>query len=261
MHHRQREVPSLMTLCINKLQRRFDQVYYLSTSRGDLPSHLLKQIIPKTVNFLQLEKLVEYNPHMEYELNEDLNMHYRTAALKDFVLLRKEAEHPDFQEPASWRELYLEKKKERDDKLIRARANIKSSYKDAEQHQKLHQTKSLQHAPPPPKKSWWGHSAQSRPTSVMGRAVNAVKKEMKISTIRYDSSMASGIGSSGSRALSTSHSKAPVSHLRPPPKVVQLPVTNSKPKPAVLRPPVVNSRPPAVMMAPAAKSFSLALPK
>ncbi|KAJ3029515.1 UNVERIFIED_CONTAM: hypothetical protein HDU68_011908 [Siphonaria sp. JEL0065] len=256
------EPRSLLQLCIAKLNRRFDQVYTLNTALGDVPSHLLKQILPKTLNYTQLERLIEYNPHMEDELVQDLDPYYRTATLREFALLRKEVEKPDFQEPDSWRLFHAKMKQERDEKLMRVKAGINKSYKVMDEEKEKNSTKRLQHFIAPPAKSkGWGSSSSytSRSSNPMSRAINSVKKEIQTSrTPKFESYQ--------SKQISSARTGNPAAVSRPAPP---------KPKPNPALKPSITAKFPAVRnnvralpsaivaqkQAVATKPFSLALPK
>ncbi|KAJ3400551.1 hypothetical protein HDU80_006855 [Chytriomyces hyalinus] len=123
-------VPSLADSCIAKMQRNVDQIYSLNTNLGDVPAHLFLRILPKAMTFVQLERLIEYNPHMEDSLSADLSGYYRLIALREFASLRKAIESSDFEEPDNWRHAYLDMKKERDERLLRVEqhpATVKST--------------------------------------------------------------------------------------------------------------------------------------
>ncbi|KAJ3074578.1 hypothetical protein HDU98_010855 [Podochytrium sp. JEL0797] len=176
---------------------------------------------------------------------------YRTATLRDFALLRKDAESPNFKEPASWRDLYLEKKHERDEKMLRVKANIRKSNKVAEAQKGMGGTKFIdKHLIPPAKARGWGASpGAGRAAKPMGRAINAVKKEIQILRVqKYESCVLDSTRSSSSSRSS-------------PQKPRVTPHPDSKRPLAPARPPIA-ALPAAIMVAPpAAKSFVLALPK
>ncbi|KAI9335131.1 hypothetical protein BDR26DRAFT_866218 [Obelidium mucronatum] len=259
--HTTNEPPSLLRLCIAKVNRRFDQVYSLNTSLGDVPSHLLKQILPKALNYGQLERLIEYNPHMQDELVDDLDPYYRTATLREFALLRKEVDKPDFIEPPSWRRYYAKMKRERDEKLLKVKASMNKSYKSMDEEKERNSTKRLQHfiAPPAKSKGWGSASSPGAKSNPMSRAINSVKKEIQGSRApRFESYMARQIQSSSVESRSGTP-RPPPAKVKPHPAIVQSNLAKGSSAPrnnATILPSAIMVQHPV-----APKSFSLVLPK
>lgn len=104
-------VPSLYDACMRVLLDNIDALYEVG-----VPYDIIKPVLEKCTP-LQLLHLEDYNPY----LIEDTDELWRTHAEKDF---RKYLP----QEMETWRELYLRKKDEREEKLKNITANIKTSF-------------------------------------------------------------------------------------------------------------------------------------
>ncbi|KAJ3131531.1 hypothetical protein HK100_006270 [Physocladia obscura] len=108
--------------------------------------------------------------------------------LRDFALLRKSADSHDFEEPSSWRDLYQTTKKEREDQLLRVKKRMTQSNKVIEQEKEKSSIKILEKSVVPFKPKWGSaFSNPKAPVNRLGRAINAVKKEMRIKgTFNYN---------------------------------------------------------------------------
>ncbi|XP_797640.3 transcription elongation factor B polypeptide 3 isoform X1 [Strongylocentrotus purpuratus] len=104
-------VPSLYDACMRVLLDNIDALYEVG-----VPYDIIKPVLEKCTP-LQLLHLEDYNPY----LIEDTDELWRTHAEKDFRKFKP-------QEMESFRELYLRKKDEREEKLKNITANIKTSF-------------------------------------------------------------------------------------------------------------------------------------
>ncbi|KND05113.1 uncharacterized protein SPPG_00785 [Spizellomyces punctatus DAOM BR117] len=134
-----RQPPTLSEMCMRKLERNLNALQSL----GAAPYYLVESLL-RRCNAAQLERLEENSKNL---LPDSLEL-WKAHCLADFADIRRGYEDETMDEPDSWRDLYKEKREERDEKTKRIGERMKALRQQEEAMKESRRARFLEQIPP-----------------------------------------------------------------------------------------------------------------